>query len=229
MMSGDHSPPPRLRADAVRNRALVLAAAESVFAEEGANAQLLDIAKRAGVGAGTVHRHFATKDALLTEVLATRLNDLLIQANALSVEYDPGEAFFKFWTRATELAYRNTAICEAFTTSSGEELRVPDELRERFLKTLDDMLNAAKTTGAVRHDIDVLDAVALLSAGVLAEQHRSGRLPDRTAVRSCRQCPAPRSACRSERRLTPVPAPHASVLPLSLAAVAEQQPRRLLV
>lgn len=174
MTSAHQSPQTRLRADAVRNRARVLAAAEALFAEQGANAQLLDIAKRAGVGAGTVHRHFPTKDALLTEVLATRLNDLLIQANALSAAHDPGEAFFKFWTQATEMAYRNTAICEAFTISSGEALHVPDELRQRFFATLAAMLKAAKTAEAVRQDIDVLDAVALLSAAVLAEQRRGG-------------------------------------------------------
>jgi AcrR family transcriptional regulator len=130
-----------------------------------------------------VHRHFPTKEALLAEVVAARLSDLLDRAISFSADRDPGEAFFAFWTHATELAHRNAAICEAFTAGSGEELLVPDELRERFLAVLADMLAAAKATGAVRHDIDVLDVIALLSASVLAEHRRgSDTQPGRLAA-----------------------------------------------
>jgi AcrR family transcriptional regulator len=153
----------------------VLAAAEELFAEQGADAQLLDIAKRAGVGAGTVYRHFPTKEVLFVEVMAARLSDLLDQADALSADRGPAEAFFAFWSLATEQAHRNAVLCDAFTSSTGEELRNHDGLRARFRDTLAHMLRAAQAVGAVRPDVDVADAIALLSASVLAEQRQGQR------------------------------------------------------
>jgi AcrR family transcriptional regulator len=170
-----------LRADAARNRARVLAAAAELFAEQGAATQLLDIAKRAGVGAGTVYRHFPSKENLFVEVIAARLAELLDQASSLSADHGPAEAFFAFWALASELAYRNAALCDAFAASTAEEFKIPDRLRARFQSTMANMLEAAQAVGSVRDDIDVLDATALLSASVLAEQRggpssKGGRL-----------------------------------------------------
>jgi AcrR family transcriptional regulator len=175
MMPENNDPRPRLRADAARNRARVLAAAEALFAEEGADAQLLDIAKRAGVGAGTVHRHFPTKDALFAEVIAARMTELLDQAAALPADRGPAEAFFAFWALAVEQAHRSAALCEAFTASVAQQLRVPEALRARFEHTLGDMLKAAQAAGVVRADLDANDAMALLSAAVTADQRRKPR------------------------------------------------------
>lgn len=180
-MSDADASRPRLRADAARNRARVLAAAEELFAEQGADAQLLDIAKRAGVGAGTVHRHFPTKEALFAEVIAARMTDLLDQAVTLPTRCGPGEAFFAFWSLAVEQAHRNTALCHAFAPSIAAQLRLPETLRARFERTVGDMLNAAQAAGAVRTDLNASDVMALLSAATDAEQRRepggqSGRL-----------------------------------------------------
>jgi AcrR family transcriptional regulator len=174
MSDADH-PRPRLRADAARNRARVLAAAEELFAEEGADAQLLDIAKRAGVGAGTVHRHFPTKEALFAEVIAARMTDLLDQAARLTADHGPAEAFFGFWALAVEQAHRNAALCDAFTPSIAQQLRIPEELRARFQHTLGNLLEAAQAAGAVRGDLDTSDVIALLSASALADQRREPR------------------------------------------------------
>jgi AcrR family transcriptional regulator len=163
-----------LRADAARNRARVLAAAGDVFAEQGPNAQLLDIARRAGVGAGTVYRHFPTKEALYVQVVATRLADLLDRADALAAEREPADAFFAFWGLAVDEACRNAALCEAFASATGEEHRVPDEVETRYRRTLGGMLEAARAAGAVRSDITLADAFALLAASVTAEMRRAG-------------------------------------------------------
>jgi len=168
-----------LRADAARNRARVLAAAEELFAEQGTHAQLLDIARRAGVGAGTVHRHFPTKEALVAEVIAARTTELLDQAATLPADHSPAQAFFAFWALAVEQAHRNTALCDAFTA---QQLRIPETLRARFERTLADMLKAAQAAGAVRADLDANDVMALLSASVLADQRRGpGGQPGRLA------------------------------------------------
>ena len=84
-----------LRADAVRNRAKVLAAASEAFAAEGLAVPLDEIARRAGVGAGTVYRHFPTKEALFEAVITDRLLALAADAEArLASNEDAGEAFF---------------------------------------------------------------------------------------------------------------------------------------
>jgi AcrR family transcriptional regulator len=181
-MSDSRDPRPPLRADAARNRARVLAAAEELFAEQGARAQLLDIARRAGVGAGTVHRHFPTKEALFAEVIATRTTELLDQAATLPAGRSPAQAFFTFWTLALEQAHRNAALCDAFTPGTAQQRRIPETLRARFERTLAGMLKAAQAAGAVRADLDADDVMALLSASVLAGQRRGpGGQPGRLA------------------------------------------------
>src|SRR5688572_18497327 len=72
------------RSDAVVNRARILAAAELAFAETGVGASLDEIARRAGVGAGTVHRHFPTKDALIDATIARGVCDLAHEAKRLT-------------------------------------------------------------------------------------------------------------------------------------------------
>jgi AcrR family transcriptional regulator len=85
-----------LRADARRNRGRVLAAAEEVFAAEGVGAPTEAVARRAGVGIGTVFRHFPTKEALLEAVLVERLRGLAEHARAAAADPDAGGALFGF-------------------------------------------------------------------------------------------------------------------------------------
>src|SRR5438876_7565800 len=79
-----------LRADAQRNRAKVLAAAQEAFAAEGIAVPLDEIARRAGVGAGTVYRHFPTKEALFEAVIADRLEHFAEHATSLGTAEDSG-------------------------------------------------------------------------------------------------------------------------------------------
>ncbi|GAC1434743.1 MAG: TetR/AcrR family transcriptional regulator [Solirubrobacteraceae bacterium] len=98
-----------LRADAQRNRAAILAAAREEFSSRGAAAQMEDIAARAGVGVGTVYRHFETKEALLEGLLLQRFEEaqaLLDEALEIS---DPWEAFSGTMRKAAELQARDRA------------------------------------------------------------------------------------------------------------------------
>src|ERR1700704_3720787 len=88
-----------LRADAARNRDKVLRAAREAFAESGSGVPLDEIAARAGVGPGTVYRHFPAKEALFEAVVTARLTDLVRDARARASAADPGEAFFGFLGR----------------------------------------------------------------------------------------------------------------------------------
>src|ERR1700734_2354819 len=91
-----------LRADAARNREKVLRAAREAFAESGYGVPLDEIATRAGVGPGTVYRHFPAKEALFEAVVTSRIEDLIADARSRAGAADPGAAFFGFLARLAE-------------------------------------------------------------------------------------------------------------------------------
>jgi AcrR family transcriptional regulator len=160
------------RADARRNRERVLVAAREAFATEGPLVSLDGIARRAGVGAGTVHRHFPTKDELLEAVIAERLHDLAGAAQKLAGAADPGEAFFAFFYRLADDARQNLALFAAFAA--------PNDARESMLEAgeslsaaLAVLLARAQESGAVRSDIDVADLHAIMAGALVMEQRLS--------------------------------------------------------
>ncbi|AMC57506.1 transcriptional regulator [Mycobacterium tuberculosis variant microti] len=86
----------RVRADAARNRARVLEVAYQTFAADGLSVPVDEIARRAGVGAGTVYRHFPTKEALFQAVIADRMHRIIDKGHALLKSKHPGDALFAF-------------------------------------------------------------------------------------------------------------------------------------
>src|SRR6478672_731741 len=96
-----------LRADAARNRARVLEVAYETFAAEGLGVPIDEIARRAGVGAGTVYRHFPTKEDLFRAVIEDRISRIVDDGRALLAAGDPGEALFTF-LRSTVLQWGAT-------------------------------------------------------------------------------------------------------------------------
>ena len=164
-----------LRADARRNRARVLEAARVAFAAEGASVPLDEIARRAGVGAGTVYRHFPTKEALFEAVVRDRLRRLTEEGRALSADADPGEALFRFIERLiTEAAWKRDlidALNGAGVDITAALASVVGELRAETGR----LLARAQQAGAVRDDIDISDLMALLSGMIQATQPRPGR------------------------------------------------------
>lgn len=89
----------RVRADAARNRARVLEVAYQTFAADGLSVPVDEIARRAGVGAGTVYRHFPTKEALFQAVIADRMHRIIDKGHALLKSKHPGDALFAFLDR----------------------------------------------------------------------------------------------------------------------------------
>src|ERR1700724_269458 len=85
-----------LRDDAARNRARVLETAYETFAAEGLSVPIDEIARRAGVGAGTVYRHFPTKEELYRAVVEDRIGSIVNEGRALLGAGEPGEALFTF-------------------------------------------------------------------------------------------------------------------------------------
>jgi AcrR family transcriptional regulator len=151
-----------LRADARRNREKVLRAARDAFATSGFGVPLDEIATRAGVGPGTVYRHFPTKEALFEAVITARIEDLVADARARTGTDDPGAAFFGFLARVGEEAVAKRDLSDA--------IAIPSTLRDDLHAVLDTLLRAAQQAGTVRSDVTTTDLILLLK-GMLAAVH----------------------------------------------------------
>ena len=166
-----------LRADAQRNRDKVLQAARDAFAASGYGVPLDEIAARAGVGPGTVYRHFPSKDKLFEAVIAARVADLIDDARRRAGDADPGRAFFGFLGRFRQEAAAKRDLPDAIAISG--------PLQHDLHAALDVLLRRAQQAGAVRPDITTPDLIVLLK-GLLrsisdlppgaADQALTGRL-----------------------------------------------------
>lgn len=170
---------PRLRADARRNRTRVLEAAQAAFADEGLAVPLDEIARRAGVGAGTVYRHFPTKEALFEAVVSERLRLLAEHLRDIDVSEDPGEAFYAFFAHLVEQAVLNKDLCDALESTTGFGFKADLESTTQFRERLADLLTAAQRAGAVRTDVDAEDVKALLVGALAIRRQAAGEHADR--------------------------------------------------
>jgi AcrR family transcriptional regulator len=142
------------RADARRNREKVLRAAQDAFAASGYGVPLDEIAARAGVGPGTVYRHFPSKEELFEAVVTARVRDLIDDARARSGDADPGEAFFGFLGRFRQEAAAKRDLPEA--------IAITGSLQEELHAALGELLRRAQQAGAVRPEITTADLIVLL-------------------------------------------------------------------
>ncbi|MEU9154744.1 helix-turn-helix domain-containing protein [Streptomyces sp. NPDC048417] len=149
------------RADARRNRAKVLAAASRAFDEHGLDVSLGAIARQAGVGAGTVYRHFPGKEILLEAVLVQQIDNRVDAARRWAARADPVAAFFGFLLEVVDTSQGRKHACDALTTeTSWPRPRLAASAR-RFRQTLDELLRAAQRAGGVRTDVSADDVAAL--------------------------------------------------------------------
>jgi AcrR family transcriptional regulator len=158
-----------LRADAERNLGLILAAAADAYAEVGPDVTIDEIARRAGVGHGTVFRRFPTKDALRAAVIRARLGELLDRANELLESPDAGSALESFIWLAAESCRRDRAFFEGIERCScfAEVSEAKQELHE----TVDRLIRRAQRAGAVRRGLDARDVGALVGAAIQASAY----------------------------------------------------------
>ena len=150
-----------LRADAARNRELLLAAATDEFAEHGLDASVADIARRAGVGKGTVFRHFPTKDDLVAAIVLDRFDALNAAGERLLLAEDPGAALLEFLTIAAR--YRQQRDL-SFLVGAAQHNADVDRVHRKFLETVNALVGRARDGGAVRTDITGTDVVLLMCA-----------------------------------------------------------------
>jgi AcrR family transcriptional regulator len=158
------APAPRLRADAERNRRRVLAAAREVLAERGVDAGLDEVARRAGVGIGTVYRRFPDRDALVGAVLEELTDELVAVLDGCSGgEPDAASCLRVTCRRYAEHVAANTALFDV-VKANPEAVPGFDGMRRRLLAAFRRPLVAAQEAGAVREDLHPRDLVLLLSA-----------------------------------------------------------------
>jgi len=166
-----------LRADARDNRAKILAAARSAFDDLGPQANLREIARRANVAQGTVHRHFPTKQALFAAIITDRLRELTELARRLRDEHDPGDAFIAFLTATVANARDNRSMAAVFEEAgSTEEMR---EAGRQMDAELTHLLERAQVQGAIRDDVDLADVHAIAAAVLAVDAHPAAADTDR--------------------------------------------------
>ena len=163
----------RLRADATHNHALILRAARELFIERGADVPLDDIAKRAGVGSATLYRRFPNRGAIQRAVAHEVLQQAMDAAiNAASSEPDPFRALAHYMHDAIDL--RVSAVMPVLFTEIGDDA-VLAATREASAMCVQQLIDAAHRSGAIRADIDFADIGLLL---VRLSRPLPGPIPD---------------------------------------------------
>ncbi|MCK9897821.1 TetR/AcrR family transcriptional regulator [Frankia sp. AgB32] len=190
----ERDPPQRgPRTDARRNRERLLAMAREAFDEAGPDASLVEIARRAGVGQGTLYRHFPTRAALLRAVLADRIERLCQRAGELSATASADDALAAWLRLFLDHARINQGLAGAFM-AEGPEASVAD-CHQAITATATDLLDRARRDGSARADLRPEDLLQLVVGIALATaRDDDGGQADRLlalALDATRQKPAP--------------------------------------
>jgi AcrR family transcriptional regulator len=157
-----------LRADARRNRERILQSAREVFAEFGSEAQIDDVARQAGVGVGTVYRHYPTKDALLIELVREKFR--LLTAGGEAALQRSGEPFeiLTDWLRDNAKRLGADAATQQAVAGAGDQIWLAAAAeREALVQVTDQLLARALAAGAVRPDATAND-IGMLMGGLCA-------------------------------------------------------------
>jgi AcrR family transcriptional regulator len=163
---------PPLRRDAQRNRDRILAATRAAFQERGLDVGVDEIARRAGVGMGTLYRHFPTKDALIDAVVDARFAELTALAEEALEAPDAWEGFRAFLVSAVELQTTDRGFKDALAARGRDEARVK-AARRKLHRVLERLVARGVDEGALRSDIASEDVSVLLWA--------TARIVERTA------------------------------------------------
>ncbi|MET0236972.1 MAG: helix-turn-helix domain-containing protein [Kibdelosporangium sp.] len=148
-----------MRADAQRNRARILAAAEEVFTELGADASTEEVARRAGVAIGTVFRHFPTKNDLLAAMMKDLLERVTSEVETLAAEGDPATALFTFFEALVERAAAKKTVVELLDV----DIQVGRQI-QGLRDAIGTLLIRAQQAGTVGAAIRLDEVMALLTA-----------------------------------------------------------------
>ncbi|WP_405587985.1 TetR/AcrR family transcriptional regulator [Streptomyces sp. NBC_01092] len=168
--AGTAAPPRAMRADARRNHERLLAEARSAFAEHGTDASLEDVARRAGVGIGTLYRHFPNRDALLSAVFEEAVGDLLARSRELLRSPEPCAALVTWLremvTHAGEYRGLARSLMSVSYDGTSDLARCSGPIRQAGGA----LLSRAQEAGSVRPDVAIGDLLQLTHAIALAAE-----------------------------------------------------------
>jgi AcrR family transcriptional regulator len=155
-----------VRADARRNMDALLEAAMQVFATSGVDAPVRDVAERAGVGIGTLYRHFPQRSDLIVAVMRHEVDACAEAAARLGAEHEPGEALSRWMQRYVDFIGAKRGLAAALHSGDPAFDALPAYFRQRMEPALRALLKAAAAAGEIRTDIsaeELLEAVSSLS------------------------------------------------------------------
>lgn len=150
------------RTDAQRNRDRILEVAKQAFTRYGANTSLDEIAKQAGIGAGTLYRHFPTRDALLEAVYRTEVEKLAAAERELSENLPPVEALRAWMLLFVDYIAAKHLIAPALNTLVGGPSKVYEASRAQIQGAIDTLVKRAIRSGDIRRDLDPFDLLRAL-------------------------------------------------------------------
>ena len=167
-VSGEVRP---MRADAVKNRARILEAAEEIFATEGISVPVDRVAERAGLGVGTLYRHFPTKEALFEAIVVSRLEQLLELVRAQCAAQDPGPALFSFLREFAGQASAKRDLFDALGSAGIDIKSQCFETMDEMKRNIDVLRQRAVDVGAVRSDVSSEEMIGLIVGTCQAGGH----------------------------------------------------------
>jgi AcrR family transcriptional regulator len=150
------------RTDALRNRERILEVAKQAFTRSGANASLDDIAKEAGVGAGTLYRHFPTRDALIEAVYRTEVEKLAAAERKFTEARPPIEALRAWMLLFVDYIATKQIIAPALNTFVGGPSKLYEGSRVQIQGAIDGLVKRAIKSGDIRKDLDPFDLLRAL-------------------------------------------------------------------
>jgi AcrR family transcriptional regulator len=150
------------RTDAQRNRERILNVAKEAFTRSGANTSLDDIAKQSGVGAGTLYRHFPTRDALIEAVYRTEVEKIAAAERELSGKLPPVEALRAWMLLFVDYIAAKQIIAPALNTLVGGPSKVYEASRAQVQGAIDALVKRAIKSGDIRKDLDPFDLLRAL-------------------------------------------------------------------
>ena len=157
------APTRSLRADAQRNRDKLLTTATRAFAEEGEDVALETIAERAGLGIGTLYRHFPNREALMCAAYRNEV-DALCAAAADLLTSMPADQALRVWAeRFADYIAAKRAMGDALRSAAGSDSPLFAETRERIRQALGLLLDAGAASGTLRADVDPKDVMRVIN------------------------------------------------------------------
>jgi AcrR family transcriptional regulator len=165
---GDERLPPTatttrpLRADAQRNRDAIIAAARRIVAEQGVEAQIQDVAREAGVGIGTVYRHFPTKDALMAELIGQCARENAVIGREVLADTDDKDVFSTLVLRACHSMAADAAKRRVWAVASDEAVALAEDAKTEMASMCGEVIARAHAAGGLRKDFTHEDMPGLM-------------------------------------------------------------------